>query len=435
MTAVTWRLPGVRAILSRSARSEEPAMTAAASPAPILPEPSPFRPFALSEYHERWGRVHEAMQRQGYETAVIWGKTSGVYERAGDMLYLTNFFSTHSGQEPDTSLWNGRGFSAVIMQPGETPELVTDETEARFEVIATERFQGLYDPIRGVADTLVRRGIRGRVALVGTDFLPMKYWQQLQEATPGIEWVAEDDLIRDVRRIKSPAELDLFRTAGDLVTRAHTRLLEALVDGASEARAASLAGETLLAEGGAWHRIAISHGRYSQYLESDPLRGFSTLTPARGELIHAFIYGPILKGYWLDPGRTVVSGGTPDSDQKAMVESLVDVMHQLMDAIRPGVKVRDVGLLGDRLTEATGYVSEVLRTSWPYYGHGNGCMWEAPYIEPRLVDDSEIFEENMVASVEAFFEHKGVGTAAFETNFIITADGLEEITPVPHLWW
>ena len=41
----------------------------------------------------------------------------------------------------------------------------------------------------------------------------------------------------------------------------------------------------------------------------------------------------------------------------------------------------------------------------------------------------------MVASVEAFFEHKGVGSAAFETNFIITADGLEEITPVPHLWW
>lgn len=410
-------------------------MNTTAAPLTQPRENSPFRPFELAEYQARWDRVHAHMQRKGYATAVVWGKTSGVYERAGDMLYLTNFFSTHSGQEPDTALWNGRGFSAVIMQPGTTPELITDETEARFDIIATDRFQGLYDPIQGVVDALKTRGIKGPVAIVGTDFLPMKYWQQIQAATPEIEWVANDDLIRDVRRIKSPAELDLFRDAGELVTRAHTRLLEALVDGASEAEAASLGGQTLLAGGGAWHRIAISHGPYSQYLESDPLRGFSTLTPARGDLIHAFIYGPILKGYWLDPGRTVVSGGTPTAEQKALVESLVDVMHQLMDAIRPGVKVRDVGLLGDKLSNATGYVSEVLRTSWPYYGHGNGCMWEAPYIEPRLVDDSEVFEENMVASVEAFFEHKEAGTAAFETNFIITADGVEEITPVPHLWW
>ncbi len=398
-------------------------------------EDSPFRPFALSEYQARWERVHAHMQSKGYDTAVVWGKTSGVYERAGDMLYLTNFFSTHSGQEPDTALWNGRGFSAVIMRPGEVPELITDETEARYEVIATERFQGLYDPIQGVVDSILARGIQGKVALVGSDFLPMKYWEQLRSATPGVTWVPEDDLVRDVRRIKSPAELDLFREAGDLVTRAHTRMLEALVDGAAESEAAGLAGQILLAGGGAWHRIAISHGPYSQYLESDPLRGFSTLTPAKGDMIHAFIYGPILKGYWLDPGRTVVSGGKPSADQRAVVEALVVVMRQLMDAIKPGVKVREVGLLGDRLSEATGFVSDVLRTSWPYYGHGNGCMWEAPYIEPRLVDDSEVFEENMVASVEAFFEHPQAGTAAFETNFIIGPDGVEEITPVPHLWW
>ncbi len=41
----------------------------------------------------------------------------------------------------------------------------------------------------------------------------------------------------------------------------------------------------------------------------------------------------------------------------------------------------------------------------------------------------------MVASVEGFFTSKGVGTAVFETNYIIKADGLEEITPVPHLFW
>ncbi len=396
---------------------------------------SDFRPFPLEEYEARWQRVHDAMTRQGYETAVVWGKTSGVYERAGDMMYLTNFFSTHSGQEPDTELWNGRAYSAAILQPGEVPELVTDEAEARFDIIATERFHGLYDPIKGVADALKARGVEGKVALVGSDFLPMKYWLQLEQQTPGIDWVPEDDLVREVRLIKSPRELDLFREAGELVTRAHTALMEALIAGKTEGEAAAAGGAILLAGGGAWHRIAISHGDMSEYLESDPLTGFSTKAAAPGEIVHGFIYGPILKGYWLDPGRTAVCGGTPNSDQKKLTECLVDVMHQLMAEIRPGVKVKDVGLLGDKLSKESGYFNEVLKTNWPYYGHSNGCMWERPYIEPRLCTDDELFQENMVASVEGFYTHEGVGTAVFETNYIITADGVEEITKVPHLFW
>jgi len=401
----------------------------------LLEPASPFRPFPLEEYEERWRKAYSYMEKKGYDVAVVWGKTSGVYERAGDILYLTNFYSTHSGQEPDTVLWNGRSYCAIILQKGQTPELITDEAEARFDIIATDRFSGLYDPIKGVAEALKDRRIQGRVAMVNTDTLPMKYWLQLEAQTPGIEWVPEDDLIRDVRRIKSARELDLFREAGELVTRAHTKMMEALIAGRPESEAAGEAGKILLSGGGAWHRIAISHAETSQYLESDPLTGFSTLAPKKGDIVHGFIYGPILKGYWLDPGRTAVCGGKPSPAQARLVEAMVGIMHKLMDEIRPGVKVKDVGALGDRLSQESGYHNEVLKTNWPYYGHSNGCMWEAPYIEPRLCSDTDIFEENMVASVEGFFTDEGVGTSVFETNYIITRDGLEEITPVPHLFW
>lgn len=400
-----------------------------------LSSDSPFRPFPLEEYEARWERVHKAMQGKGYDVAVVWGKTSGVYERAGDTIYLTNFFSTHSGQEPDTVLWNGRSLNAVILQPGQVPELITDEAEARYDVIATDRFQGLYDPIKGLADALKKRKISGRVAFVGSDTVPVKYWQQLQKMVPEIEWVAEDDLVRDVRRVKSDRELALFRQAGELVTRAHKAMMEALIAGKTEGEAAGIGGKILLEGGGAWHRIAISHGDTSQYLESDPLTGFSTIAPKRGDIVHGFIYGPILKGYWLDPGRTAVCGGKPSPEQKKLVESLINVMHKLMESIKPGVKVKDVALLGDRLTAESGYYDEVLKTNWPYYGHSNGCMWERPYIEPRLCTDQDLFEQNMVASVEGFFTSPGVGTAVFETNYIVTKTGIEEITPVPHLFW
>jgi len=401
----------------------------------VLEPASPFRPFPLEEFEERWARTHAHMAKKGYDVAVVWGKTSGVYERSGDVLYLTNFYSTHSGQEPDTALWNGRSYSAVILQPGEVPELVTDEAEGRFDIIATDRFKGLYDPIKGVAEALKARGVEGKVALVGSDFLPMKYWLQLAELTPGIDWVAEDDLIRDMRLIKSPRELDLFREAGELVTRAHLAMMEALIAGKPESEAAGEAGRILLTGGGQWHRIAISHAETSCYLESDPLTGFSSKAPEKGDIVHGFIYGPILKGYWLDPGRTAVCGGKPSAAQRKLIETTVEIMHKLMDGIRPGVKVKDIGELGDKLSKESGYFNEQLKTNWPYYGHMNGCMWEAPYLEPRLCSDDDLFQENQVASVEGFFTDDEAGTSVFETNYIITKDGIEEITPVQHLFW
>jgi Xaa-Pro dipeptidase len=394
-----------------------------------------FRYFPKSEYEDRWQKVYAAMKRAGHDVAVVFGKTSGVYERAGDMLYLTNFFSTHSGQEPDTVLWNGRGYSAVIMQQGQVPELITDEAEARFDIIATDRFQGLYDPFKGVADTLKARGIKGRVAFVGSDFVPVKYARQLEANTPGIQFVPDDDLVRNVRLIKSKRELACFREGGEIVTKAHTALMKALVSGKTEGEAAAAFANIVLKNGGAWHRIAISHGKYSRYLESDPLIGFSTKKPKQGDIFHAFTYGPIFQGYWLDPGRSGVVGRKPSPAQRKMVETLVDMMNQLMAAIKPGVKVMDVAKLGDRLSEKSGYISEVLKTNWPYYGHSNGCMWEAPYLETRLLKGDEIFQKDMVASVEGFFDSKSAGTAGFETNYIVTAKGVEEITPVPHLWW
>ncbi len=407
----------------------------AASPGSRLQAESDIRPFPLEEYEERWERVHEHMATQGLEVAVVWGKTSGVYERAGDVLYLTNFFSTHSGQEPDTSLWNARSYCAVIVQPGEVPELVTDETEPRYDQIATDRFSGLYDPIAGLARILRERGIEGRVAFVGSDCLPMKYWLQLRAATPQIDWIVEDDLVRDVRLIKSPRELALYREAGEHVTRAHVAMMEALIAGTSEAEAAARAGRLLLERGCNWHRMAISHGAASRYLESDPINGFSTRTPRQGDIVHGFIYGPIFKGYWLDPGRTAVCGGRPAAAQRHLIETLVDVMEKLMAAIRPGVAVMDVARLADELSEQSGYQSDVLKTSWPYYGHSVGCMWEAPYIETRLCSEDDVFLEGMVHSVEAFFETDEVGTATFETNFIVTDSGVEEITTTPHLFW
>jgi Xaa-Pro aminopeptidase len=400
-----------------------------------MPRESVFRYFPLEEYEDRWAKTLAAMQAKGYAAAVVWGKSAGIYERSGDVLYLTNFFSTHSGQELDTALWSGRGFAAVVLQAGQPPELITDEVEPRWDVIAAGAFQGVDDPVVAAAEALKRRKLDGKIAFVGSDFLPLKHADQFFSIVPRSAVVMDDDLVRSVRLVKSERELDCFREGGEVVTAAHTALIEAMIMGKTEAEAAAAAGALILRAGGAWHRIGISHGRLGKYAESNPMVGFSTLPTEAGTLFHSTINGPIWQGYWLDPGRSAVCGRKPTGEQRSMLEALNGVMHAVMAEIRPGRNVREVALFADRLATESGYVSDVYKKLWPYYGHSNGCMWEPPYLEPRLLAGDEVFQANMVYSVEAFFEREGLGTAIYETNFIIGQERNEILTPVGECWW
>lgn len=390
--------------------------------------------FDDTEYQQRWTRVNDELTRRAHQCAVVWSKSAGSYERCADVLYLTNFYSSQSGQEPDSPVWNARSFSAVILQPGEPPELHVDDMGVRHDLVATERVYPHFDVIAGVAKALVQKNPSSPVALVGTDFLPYKYVTQLQQACPGIEFTPDDDLIRNVRKLKSQQELEVFREAGEIITRAHNTLLEHLVKGTSQREAAAAAGQIMIRAGMSWRRMIMNHGDKLAFLERDPLTGYSTDAPRTGEMVRAWIDG-IYGGYWLDPGRTAVCGGKPTPAQRAVMEATIDVCEQLRTAIRPGVRVMDVALLGDKLIREAGYGEDPAQQAWPYYGHGLGSMWEPPIIEKRCCSDTEVFAANMVLGVECFLGDEHQGIAGFEDNFIVTGAGTELLSNTPKTWW
>lgn len=395
----------------------------------------PERYFPLSEYHARWKKVEREMKRRKYDIALVWGKTAGTYERAMEILWLTNYFSNHSGQEPDSALWNARGYSCAILEPGKEPELHGDEPEARYDLIATRNYRGHMDTVKGVADALKKRKVRGRVAFVGSDCLPVKYARQLEEQTPGIEYVYDDDLIRVCRRIKSPRELDLFREAGQMVSSAQNRLAESLYFGKSAAEAAAEAAHELYRRGGFWHRIPISFGDTIKYLERDPMYGFSQDAPEKGQLVHFWIYGPVHQGYWLDPGRTLVVGGKPTKAQRALMEDSYAISQAVLNMVKPGVKVKDVARKAEKVKQSFKCDPDYNEVMWPYYGHGNGMLWEPPFLNEDACGDDEIFEEGMVASAESFMTRRGLGSAGWEENYILTKTGIEVITKTPVFWF
>ncbi len=407
--------------------------------------------FPREEYEARWSRLQEQLKRLGYTTAVIWQRTGGSYDGAGDVYYLTNYASVASGQEPNYggAAVVGRGMAALIVREGAEPELHTAEPASivdRDEVACGEVFGHNSNLALGLARRLQDLGVEGRVANQGEAFLPVEIYRYLVSATPQIEWVPEIGLLYPLQAHKSDRELEVYRKVGEVATRALTAMMESLIKGERECDAAAQAADIIIRAGGGFQRVMCHHGPKSEHaFLNNPLYGYSTDAPAKGDLVRGFVYGPIFGGYWLDPGRTAVCGGKPSPQQKKLVEDSVEMVNAVVAGIRPGVSGRELGKIGDRVVEKLGYAEDIhLASTWELYGHSVSTYWLPPMI-PAFGEVSEArrvgwhvddpFHVGQVASIEFFIQKPGVGTATIEHLVIVQESGVEHLDTTPMLFW
>jgi Xaa-Pro aminopeptidase len=403
--------------------------------------------FSRDEYRARWQKVQAAMTSRGYETLLVWQRGAGTFDRVGDVLWLTNFMMNGTGQDPASEASGAPyTFSAVLLRQGHEPELHVGLPESDLDLSRVVCGKVVSHPdnlMLGLARYLGAAGIEGRVALVGDDVLPGMYDRLLRRHTPQIEWHSDETFLLGPQLIKSAAELAVFRRAGEIVTHALNELMGAMIGGYTGAEAASRAAATILRAGGGFHRIDVHHGPSTEHhILSSSLYGYETSTPAEGDLVRAWIYGPIFAGYWLDPGRTVVCGNKPDRAQRSLLEGAVEIVDAVVAAMKPGVTPRQLGVLGGELARKHGYFDHP-QLKVPLLGHGLATNF-IPYVIPigageEDADGSLRYDEplqaGMVMSAEIFLTHPGVGTAGFEQNLIVTEQGPEVLTKTPMICW
>ena len=96
--------------------------------------------------------------------------------------------------------------------------------------------------------------------------------------------------------IKSPRELEAYRTAGTLVSNALTSAMEAMIAGERACEAAARAAAVIMRGGGGFHRISICRGAA---MMKSPLSydfyGYNMNAAETGDLFTVWIYGPILR--------------------------------------------------------------------------------------------------------------------------------------------
>jgi Xaa-Pro dipeptidase len=233
---------------------------------------------------------------------------------------------------------------------------------------------------------------------------------------------AVDPHLWQLRRQKDPDELDLMRRAVACTEAMYRRAREIIEPGVPEVRvyaelhaaAVEVAGEPLAP--------AYLGNDYACGAPGGPPRGGRAA--AAGEL-YVLDLGPAYRGYFSDSCRTFAVDRKP-TDAQLKAWHVVTGVHPIVERMaRPGVRCRDLYAAADEhYRAATGQ-------PFPHHlGHGVGLQpHEFPHLNPRW--DDVLAEGEVFTAEPGMYGPELNAGMRIENQYLVTATGVENLTPFP----
>ena len=291
--------------------------------------------------------------------------------------------------------------------------------------------RGATNPNSGMADDVAKKiklELEQRKLLhdpVGVDVIELPVLFALQ--AQGIKVVDGQQLMHEVRKIKTQDEITLLNCATMMVDAAYDELYRFMKPGVKENECVGVVSKVLY-DLGSEHVEgvnAISGERCSPHPHVYTDRVLRPGDPAFFDILHSY------NGYRTCYYRTFAVG----SASPAMVDAYKrsrDYMDAAISVVKPGITTADVVKLWPK-AEEFGFANEEAAFALQY-GHGVGLsIWEKP-IFSRLVslDHPEVIEEGMVFALETYWPASdGWSAARLEEEVVVTKDGCEVITRFP----
>jgi Xaa-Pro aminopeptidase len=370
-----------------------------------------------SEFLERVRRVQAELARRGLDALLTFGNEAEpqfvryfcdywpAFETAGVLIPVEGEPILIIGPESLTYA-QSRSKIEVIRQVLQYRE----SSEPEYPGKPLDTMAGLFDEISG------GRGVR-RLATVGYPITTIPVWEGLREAMAGAEIVRADDIVIEMRKVKSPNELALLREAFRISEQAIEAILARIKPGMTELQVVGIAQEAIYRNGGEYegHPLYVLSGRNSANAIGRPTHK----RLQEGEVIQLNI-GARVGGYSSSVGRPILLGHMPD-DVRGLLQVGLDAANMTMEIMRAGVDARSVALRIQEFITGRGYGDTIL------YGpcHGLGLMeCEHPWIE---TNSDYVLRENYTFQVDSFLYRPQYG-ARWEDGVRVTAEGVEEFS-------
>ncbi len=336
-----------------------------ATSAPVAPSPQDRERWRLADAAARPARLDQLRARLAAE-----GLDAYLGIAADDARYLTGF-ELGDGEEKVCGSSGRFAISAdeVVVLADSRYRLQAAEQcpGARIVDVSTEMAALWPDLVAGLAPIRGRRDASARFRVgVDADHLDHATWLRLAEATPDVELVPVAGIVRELRAVKEPLELERIRAACRVADRALEETLADIRPGVTEHELA-LALEWRMRTGGAdalAFDVACLAGERAALPHGSP----GARTIRHGEVL-LFDFGAQVAGYRSDMTRTLFVGQpTPrDLEVYALVaEAQAAALACLRDALATGAPItnRKVDAAARGVIEAAGRGA--------HFGHGTG---------------------------------------------------------------
>ena len=382
------------------------------------------------EFAERRRRAVAAARARGLAGLLVCSRGGGTLDRYADVLYLTNFY-THFPFIPDfEGNWSARAHTFLILPVDEVPELVIDVPDDGRIRLADGRVTYSDFVLDDAVKALKTAGLgSARIGLVGGDVLTFTMLNKLRVALPELVIEPADDLLMNLRSIKSPGEIALLRRASAIGSRMIEAMMDAAVTGASHGEVVAAGLNYLVPAGGMLYNSFMASGRGgdpSRFAKSNFPTWGSDKRLADGDWIRLGISGAV-DGYVFDLARSKAVGPVTNR-QVELFESAIASIEATLAAIRPGATAGDLGAAGLDKQKSMGFAVDGVFSAM---GHGIGLGWDDPWLARGVATP---IVPNMVLSVERTIMQDGY-LGDYEESVLITPDGYERLTDATTRFW
>ena len=377
----------------------------------------PDRGFPDAEYSDRLMRVQSGMAAAGLAAILLTTEP--------DVRYFSGFL---------TRFWESPTRPWFLIVPADGKPVAVFPSIGRalmarswIDDIRCWRAPDLQDDGIGLlADTLTEiAGPGGRIGVpMGPEShlrMPLADWQRLQRVAPGLAFTGDAGLMRQLRMVKSTAEIAKIRAACQVANRAFARVPEIAQAGVPLDQVFRAFQMLCLEEGADWVPYlagASGQGGYDDVISPagpDPLQ--------KGDVL-MLDTGLVRDGYFCDFDRNF-SVRPPSVDVQDAHARLIEATHIAADLARPGATAADLFHAMDKVLTGGAGGSDAGRL-----GHGVGMqLTEGMSLIPA---DHTVLEPGMVLTLEPGIDLPGGKIMVHEENIVITGgatDFLSKVAP------
>lgn len=285
-----------------------------------------------------------------------------------------------------------------------------ESAEPEYPGVALDTFASVFDEISS------GRGVK-KLGLCGYPVINAPVYEALGKAMAGASLVRADDILIEMRKVKSENELALMRRAFQISEKAMEAVLNQIKPGMTEVQVVGIAQEVIYRLGAEYegHPLYVLSGRNSANAIGRP-------TPKviqAGEVIQLNL-GARVGGYSSSVGRPICLGHMSE-DVRGLLQMALDAANETIAVMKAGIPAATVALHIKDMVTSKGYGRALL------YGpcHGIGLMeCEHPWIE---TNSDYTLLENYTFQVDSFLYTPRYG-CRWEDGVRVTREGVEEFS-------